>query len=177
MGLKRTIKNLGPYPSLLLLAVPTATVEPLKLVALAVAGKGHWITGTAMIVACYLLSLCVVERLFAIVKPKLLTLPWFAKWWSVRRRCCRCRRPASTATSSGHHILPASASRTGRTTRDGKPSARRRELLRPLKLMQPGSTSHTRCLQASAPFFLVRERPTPPEWRPRARLSRKRRDL
>lgn len=56
MGLKRMIKNLGPYPSLLLLAVPTATVEPLKLVALAVAGKGHWITGTTMIVACYLLS-------------------------------------------------------------------------------------------------------------------------
>ncbi|MCK1423571.1 hypothetical protein IVB14_29070 [Bradyrhizobium sp. 180] len=82
MGLKRTIKNLGPYPSLLLLAVPTATVEPLKLVALAVAGKGHWITGTAMIVACYLLSLCVVERLFVIVKPKLLTLPWFAKLWN-----------------------------------------------------------------------------------------------
>lgn len=51
MGLKRTIKNLGPYPSLLPLAVPTATVEPLKLVALAVAGEGHWITGTAMILA------------------------------------------------------------------------------------------------------------------------------
>lgn len=34
-----------------------------------------------MIVACYLLSLCVLERLFAIV-PKLLTLPWFAKFWN-----------------------------------------------------------------------------------------------
>lgn len=81
-GPERTIKNLGPYPSLLPLAVPTATVEPLKLVALAVAGEGHWITGTAMILACYLLSLCVVERLFVIVKPKLLTLPWFAKFWN-----------------------------------------------------------------------------------------------
>lgn len=80
MDLKRTIKNLGPYPSLLLLAVPTATVEPLKLVALAVAGTGHSITGTAMIVACYLVSLCAVERLFVIVKSKLLTLPWFAKF-------------------------------------------------------------------------------------------------
>lgn len=82
MDLKRTIKNLGPYPSLLLLAVPTATVEPLKLVALAIAGTGHSITGTAMIVACNLLSLCAVERLFAIVKSKLLTLPWFAKFWN-----------------------------------------------------------------------------------------------
>ena len=81
MSLRRSIKGLGPYPSLLLLALPTATVEPLKLVAVAVAGKGHWITGTVMIVVCYAFSLLVVERLFAIVKPKLLTIPWFAKLW------------------------------------------------------------------------------------------------
>jgi hypothetical protein len=61
------------------LAVPRATVEPLKLVAVAVAGEGHWIAGTAMIVTCYLFSLVLVERLFFIVKPKLLAIPWFAK--------------------------------------------------------------------------------------------------
>ena len=81
MGLKRFIQTLGPYQSLALLAVPTATVEPLKIVAVAIAGAGHWITGAAMIVACYTLSLVVVERLFIIVKPKLLTIPWFAKIW------------------------------------------------------------------------------------------------
>jgi hypothetical protein len=80
-GLKRRIENLSPYQSLFLLAVPTATVEPLKLVAVAVAGEGHWIAGTAMIVTCYLLSLVLIERLFVIVKPKLLTIPWFAKLW------------------------------------------------------------------------------------------------
>ncbi|MBP0112145.1 hypothetical protein [Bradyrhizobium vignae] len=81
MNLRRSIEGLGPYPSLFLLALPTATVEPLKLVAAAVAGEGHWITGTAMIVACYAFSLLVVERLFVIVKPKLLTISWFAKLW------------------------------------------------------------------------------------------------
>lgn len=79
MSLRRSIERLGPYPSLFLLALPTATVEPLKLLAVAVAGKGHWITGSAMIVACYAFSLLALERLFAIVKPKLLTIPWFAK--------------------------------------------------------------------------------------------------
>jgi hypothetical protein len=34
-----------------------------------------------MIACCYLLSLVVVERLFIVVKPKLLTIPWFAKLW------------------------------------------------------------------------------------------------
>lgn len=57
---------------------------------MAVAGKGHWITGTAMIAACYAFSLLVVDRLFVIVKPKLLTIGWFEKLWkgfiSVRTR-------------------------------------------------------------------------------------------
>jgi hypothetical protein len=46
-----------------------------------VAGEGHWITGTIMIVVAYAASLFLVERLFRIVKPKLLTLPWFARLW------------------------------------------------------------------------------------------------
>jgi hypothetical protein len=60
---------------------PTGIVEPLKLVAVAVAGEGHWIAGTVMIVAAYTASLLLVERLFRIVKPKLLTLPWFGRLW------------------------------------------------------------------------------------------------
>ena len=60
--LRRLIEGLGPYQSLVLLAVPTGLVEPLKLVAVAVAGDGHWITGTVMIVAAYAASLLLVER-------------------------------------------------------------------------------------------------------------------
>jgi hypothetical protein len=64
---------------LALLLVPTSVVEPLKLIAIAVAGDGHWITGTVMIVVAYAASLLLVERLFKLVRPKLLTLPWFAR--------------------------------------------------------------------------------------------------
>ena len=78
---RRRIEALGPYQSLFLLAVPTALVEPFKLVAVAVAGDGHWITGTCMIIAAYATSLLVVERLFVIVKPKLMRLSWFARAW------------------------------------------------------------------------------------------------
>jgi len=88
--LRRYIEGLGPYQSLMLLAVPASLVEPLKLVALAIAGSGHWITGTVTILCAYAMSLFVVERLFKVVKPKLLTLTWFARLWgwliSVRRR-------------------------------------------------------------------------------------------
>jgi hypothetical protein len=79
--LRRAIESLGPYPSLALLLVPSSLVEPLKLIAVAFAGEGHRITGTVMIVAAYAASLLVVERLFRVVKPKLLQLPWFARLW------------------------------------------------------------------------------------------------
>jgi hypothetical protein len=81
-GWRRAVERLGPYQSLMLLAVPLCIVEPLKLVAVAIAGRGHWITGTGMIIAAYAASIFVVERLFLIVKPKLLQLEWFAWAWT-----------------------------------------------------------------------------------------------
>ena len=55
-----------------LLLVPVTLVEPLKFVALFVAGEGHWLTGTGMILGAYAVSLLVVERLFRVVK----VIPW-----------------------------------------------------------------------------------------------------
>jgi hypothetical protein len=79
---RRAIEKLGPYQSLALMLVPLSVVEPLKLVAVAVAGEGHWLTGTGMIIVAYAASIFLVERLFEIVKPKLLTLGWFAWLWT-----------------------------------------------------------------------------------------------
>ena len=80
--IRHRIEGLGPYQSLALLAVPTSIVEPLKLAALAIAGEGHWITGTVVIILAYCTSVFAVERLFSIVKPKLLSLDWFARLWT-----------------------------------------------------------------------------------------------
>jgi len=85
---RRRIQKLSPYLSLALVLVPLILVEPLKLIALFVAGEGHWLTGTGMIIGAYAVSLLVVERLFKVVKPKLITLSWFARlwtWWVVLR--------------------------------------------------------------------------------------------
>ena len=81
-SLRRRVQKLTPYFSLLILAVPMLLVEPFKFVAVFVAGKGHWLTATGMIIAAYVVSLLVVERLFRAVKPKLLMLDWFAKLWA-----------------------------------------------------------------------------------------------
>ena len=79
---RRRLQKISPYASLILLLVPLLLVEPLKLVAVIVAGKGHWLTGTGMLVGAYAASLLVTERLFQIVKPKLMTIGLFAKLWS-----------------------------------------------------------------------------------------------
>jgi hypothetical protein len=81
--LRRRIQKLTPYLSLLLLAVPVLLVEPFKVIAVFVAGKGHWLTATGIIIAAYAASLLVVERLFRAVKPKLLMLGWFSKLWAL----------------------------------------------------------------------------------------------
>jgi hypothetical protein len=78
---RRRLQQLSPYPSLLVLLVPLLLVEPLKVAAVFVAGTGHWVTGTGVLIGAYAASLLFVERLFRVVKPKLLTLPWFAKLW------------------------------------------------------------------------------------------------
>jgi hypothetical protein len=77
----RFLKRLGPYQSLFFLAIPLAIAEPLKLVALFVVGEGHFITGVLVMICAYTGSLFITERLFVVLKPKLLELPWFALAW------------------------------------------------------------------------------------------------
>ena len=79
---RRQIDRLSPYQALLILAVPLAVVEPLKLATIFVAGEGHWITGGLVLLLAYAVSLFVTHWLFRVVKPKLLTLPWFARGWA-----------------------------------------------------------------------------------------------
>lgn len=79
---RRRIEKLRPYPSLLLLVVPLAVVEPLKLVTLFIAGSGHWIGGTITMLCAYAVSLFLTHWLFKVVKPKLLRIKWFAAFWT-----------------------------------------------------------------------------------------------
>ena len=89
--LRRYLQQIGPNLSLILLTVPFAFAEPVKIVALYVIGKGSWLTGAAMLIAAYAISIYIVERLFRILKPKMMTLRWFAVPWiwfaRTRDRC------------------------------------------------------------------------------------------
>jgi hypothetical protein len=79
--LRREIEKLPPYSALLILVVPLAVVEPAKLAIVFLAGKGHWVTGAIGMICAYAISLFLTHWLFDVVKPKLLTIPWFSRGW------------------------------------------------------------------------------------------------
>ena len=90
---RQGIERIGPYTALLLVLVPLMIVEPLKLVAVWIAGEGHWVTGAIALVVAYAGSLLVVERLFRRLKPNILRAPPLARAWgafaSLRRSAYR----------------------------------------------------------------------------------------
>jgi hypothetical protein len=80
---RRRLRRLRPYPALVVVLIPLLIVEPLKLVALVIAGEGHWLTGTAVLVAAYTVSILLVERLFRLLKPNLMRLRWVRRGWDL----------------------------------------------------------------------------------------------
>lgn len=88
--LRRNVRGLNPYLALFVLLLPFAIIEPLKLAAVIVFGKGHWIAGLIVMFTAYAASIFFLEWLFKIVKPKLLDLPWFErtykKYAAIRRK-------------------------------------------------------------------------------------------
>jgi hypothetical protein len=77
--LERRIAALSPYAALVVFAAPTVLLLPLKLLGFWLLSHGHAAQAVALIVAGKIVGTAVVARLFVLVKPTLMTLPWFAR--------------------------------------------------------------------------------------------------
>jgi hypothetical protein len=75
------IRRLPPWAALLLFALPSIALLPVKIAALWLVAQGHEIVGFAVIVAAKLVGTAVVARLFALTQPALLRLRWFARFY------------------------------------------------------------------------------------------------
>ena len=75
---ERRIRALPPYAALVAFALPWLALLPVKLGALALIGAGRPVLGAALIVAAKLVGTAVLARLFALTRPALLRLGWFA---------------------------------------------------------------------------------------------------
>jgi hypothetical protein len=81
-----------------LFAVPVIILEPVKPLAIYLIGTKHVVAGVTLFVLCEILKLVLVERLFAISREKLLSIPAFAwgfgkfsaaKHWVASLEACR----------------------------------------------------------------------------------------
>jgi hypothetical protein len=77
-SLRARIISLRPYPTLALFAVPLIVLEPVKPVAVYLAGTGHITIGMIVLVVGEVLKLVLLERLFRVSRDKLISIPTFA---------------------------------------------------------------------------------------------------
>ncbi len=75
----RAIGSLGPYTTLALFVVPLIVLEPAKPLGLYFMAQGHAIRGIIVIAGGELLKIVIVERIYHIGQPKLMTIPLFAR--------------------------------------------------------------------------------------------------
>ena len=92
------IVRLPPGPALVLLLVPSLLLLPVKLSALWMIHQGWRLGGLAIIVVAKLGGTALMARLFALTRPALMRLPWFARGyerWTVWKEAVLARVRAS----------------------------------------------------------------------------------
>jgi hypothetical protein len=80
--IERWIAGLPPYGALALFLVPSATLLPIKLLALWLIGQGHAGLGLSVIIAAKVAGTAILARLFALTQPALMRLAWFARLYT-----------------------------------------------------------------------------------------------
>jgi hypothetical protein len=72
------IGRLPPYGALVVFALPTTILMPVKLLGLWLLARGAVVTAGAMLIAAKIVSTALVARIFMLTKPALMRLSWFA---------------------------------------------------------------------------------------------------
>ena len=78
-AITQAIASLGPYTTLALFVVPLILLEPAKPLGLYFMAEGHYGRGIVVIAGAELLKIVIVERIYHIGQPKLMTIPLFAR--------------------------------------------------------------------------------------------------
>jgi hypothetical protein len=78
-ALERWIAGLPPFAALIVIALPTTLLLPLKFVAVWLLANGHLATATLLFVAAKIASTALIARIFILTKPSLMRIAWFAR--------------------------------------------------------------------------------------------------
>ncbi len=80
-ALERKISQLPKVAAVLVFFVPAIALLPVKLLALALFGRGHAVWGLVLLMAAKLVGTAILARLFQLTQPALMQFDWFAKWY------------------------------------------------------------------------------------------------
>ncbi len=120
---ERWVAGLPPKGALAMFLTPTVVLLPFKLMALAAFARGMFVTGLMVAVAAKVVGTALVARIFALCKPTLLTVGWFARAYhwvnGVREKTLGLLR--ETAVWRATKAFTAAVRRVFRST-DGRPS-------------------------------------------------------
>lgn len=80
---ERLIQRLPPYPALLVFALPSALLFPLKLVALYLVTQGFKVAAAGLFVGAKIVGTALVARLFQLTQPALMRIGWFRRGYEI----------------------------------------------------------------------------------------------
>ena len=78
-SIERTIAGLPPYGALIVFALPTSLLLPLKLVAVWLLANEYFMTATLLFLGAKIVSTALIARVFILTKPALMQIAWFAR--------------------------------------------------------------------------------------------------
>ena len=77
--LEAWLVSLPPYAALCAFVTPSILILPIKLIALWFASIGQYELALGALIVGKMLGTAVLARLYRILRPRLMTIPWFAK--------------------------------------------------------------------------------------------------
>ena len=76
------IAGLHPYAALVAFLIPAAILLPFKVLALWLIARGHGLLGVEVFIVAKIVGTAFLARIFALTKPALLTIGWFARFYA-----------------------------------------------------------------------------------------------
>lgn len=77
--LEAWLVRLPPYAALAAFVTPSILILPIKLVAVGFGAMGYYGLALATLIVGKMLGTAVLARLYRVLRPRLMTIPWFAK--------------------------------------------------------------------------------------------------
>lgn len=79
--IEAAVRALPPWGAVLAFFLPALMLLPVKLFGLFLLGEGHAVSALLLLLGAKLVGTAILARLFQLVQPALMRIPWFARFY------------------------------------------------------------------------------------------------